>query len=289
MLVIGGVRHDHPANPIVVDDGVMTEHNAVTRADLIAAVERSPEAVGVHDREAWIGAFGSDAKIEDPVGAKPHRGSVEIGRFYDTFVGPRDITFHRDVDIVVGSTVIRDLDLEVTMASTLTMRIPAYLRYDLDAHRQIAGLAAYWQLPTMVRQFALSGLAAIPAGLALSSGLIRNQGLAGTAGFLSGFRGVGGRGRSRLARLLDDACGGDEVAVKRQLSDDVAITLGEHERLATVDLVARLGGGRPDKILAAGDTVVARVDVDGRRSVVMMEMRRSTLAITRIRLYDEAV
>ena len=67
-------------------------------------------------------------------------------RFYDTFIGPREITNHPDVDIVVGSTVIRDLDLEVKMASTLTMRIPAYLRYDVrqdNGEVKIAALYAF--------------------------------------------------------------------------------------------------------------------------------------------------
>ncbi len=29
-----------------------------------------------------------------------------------TFIGPRDITFHRDLDIVSGTVVLRDLELE---------------------------------------------------------------------------------------------------------------------------------------------------------------------------------
>jgi len=55
------------------------------------------------------------------VGSRPHAGPVEIGRFYDTFIGPRDIAFHRDLDIVRGSSVIRDLDLEVAMGPAVTM------------------------------------------------------------------------------------------------------------------------------------------------------------------------
>jgi hypothetical protein len=35
-------------------------------------------------------------------------------------MGPRNITFHRDVDVVVGNTVVRDLELEVTMADSLS-------------------------------------------------------------------------------------------------------------------------------------------------------------------------
>ncbi|HEX2213131.1 MAG TPA: ketosteroid isomerase family protein, partial [Mycobacterium sp.] len=104
---------------------------AISPADALAAVERSPAAFTAHDRDAWVGAFTFDGVVEDPVGSQPHRGRTALGRFYDTFIGPREITFHRDVDIVVGSTVIRDLELEVAMSAGVTMRIPAYLRYDL--------------------------------------------------------------------------------------------------------------------------------------------------------------
>jgi hypothetical protein len=58
-------------------------------------------------------------------------GRLQIECFYDTFIGPRDITFHRDLDIVAGMTVIRDLDLEVALSAAQSMTIPAVLRYDL--------------------------------------------------------------------------------------------------------------------------------------------------------------
>ena len=45
----------------------------------------------------------TDGFVEDPVGAGRHVGHTQIGRFYDTFIGPRQIIFHRDVDIVSGT------------------------------------------------------------------------------------------------------------------------------------------------------------------------------------------
>lgn len=101
------------------------------RSQLLAAVERSPQAAAAHDRAGWVGLFTGDGRIEDPVGSRPHVGHEQIGRFYDTFIGPRDIKFHRDLDIVVGRAVLRDLELEVAMGSAATMYIPAFLRYDL--------------------------------------------------------------------------------------------------------------------------------------------------------------
>jgi hypothetical protein len=259
-----------------------------TRAELLAIVERSPAATGAHDRDAWVGLFTPGGRVEDPVGSSPHVGRAAIERFYDTFIGPRDIAFHRDTDIVVGRTVVRDVDLEVSMADSLVMRIPAYLRYDVetsDGELRIARLRAHWELPAMVVQFARAGLAAVPAGLSLSRGLLMNQRLGGTVGFMSGFRGVGARGKRHLTAFLDDACAGDEVAVRRRLSDGALITLGDDDRLATSELVSRLAGSQFRKLIAAGDTVAAGIESDGRRQVLIAEMRSGPLAIARIRLF----
>src|SRR5919205_649337 len=100
-------------------------------AELLAVVEQAPRAGAAHDRAGWVGLFTEDGRIEDPVGTRPHVGTAQIGRFYDTFIGPRQITFHRDVDIVAGTSVIRDLTLEVMMSADVRMMIPAFLRYDL--------------------------------------------------------------------------------------------------------------------------------------------------------------
>ncbi len=88
------------------------------------------------------------------------------------------------------------------MSSELTMRIPAYVRYDVQHDidgLKIAALYAFWELPAMVGQFVRGGLRSVPAGLLLSKGLVTNQGLLGTLGFLSGFRGAG---RGRQAALF---------------------------------------------------------------------------------------
>ena len=151
-----------------------------------------------------MGLFAADGRIEDPFGSRPHVGHAQIAEFYDTFIGPRQMTFHRDLDIVWGTSVIRDLTLEVIMGSSVRMMIPIFMRYDLRASEntwQVARLRAYWELPTMVRQFLGNGVKSLPASLQLSAALLRNQGLVGTTGFLSGFRGVGKRGK----RLVEDA------------------------------------------------------------------------------------
>ncbi len=102
-------------------------------AELLAVVERSPKATATHDRTAWVGLFTVDGRVEDPYGSRPHVGLEQIGRFYDTFIGPRQIIFHRDFDVVAGAAVVRDLMLEIIMGAGVTLNVPMHLRYDLSA------------------------------------------------------------------------------------------------------------------------------------------------------------
>lgn len=253
--------------------------------EMLAAVERSPEAAGAHDRDGWVGLFGAGGRIEDPVGSRPHVGRDQIARFYDTFIGPRDITFHRHHDVASGSTVIRDLTLEVRMSTSVTMMIPAFLRYDLDDALKIARLQAFWELPAMVWQFARNGAGAVPAGLHLSRALLRNQGLVGTVGFLAGFNGATTRGKRLVAAVLDDACAGDQVAVKRRLTTHAQLTRGDDRPIGTSELVALLHGASWDGMIRSGRWVVARVRREGRHLVLFVEIETRPTRIRAVRVF----
>jgi hypothetical protein len=264
---------------------------AFTRADMLAAAERSPAAAGARDRTAWVGLFAAAGRVEDPVGSTPHRGVAAIGRFYDTFIGPRNVRFHPDVDIVVGPTVVRDGELEVTMASTLTLRVPVYIRYDLQddaGELKIAALSAFWELPTMVGQFLRGGIRAVPAGLQLSKLLLTNQGLVGTLGFLGGFRGIGSGAKGAVERFLDAACAGDEVGMRRRLAGRVRISSGDDVPMTAADLLKHLSGARWRKLIGSGYAVVAAIERAGQRSVIFTDLGSEPVAITRIRVFSEA-
>ena len=264
---------------------------AFTRADMLATAERSPAAAGARDRTAWVGLFATTGRVEDPVGSTPHRGVAAIGRFYDTFIGPRDVRFHPDVDIVVGPTVVRDGELEVTMASTLTLRVPVYIRYDLQddaGELKIAALSAFWELPTMVGQFLRGGIRAVPVGLQLSKLLLTNQGLVGTLGFLGGFRGIGSGAKGAVERFLDAACAGDEVGMRRRLAGRVRISSGDDVPMTAADLLKHLSGARWRKLIGSGYAVVAAIERAGQRSVIFTDLGSEPVAITTIRVFSEA-
>ena len=260
---------------------------------LLAAVERSPQAAAAHDRAGWVGLFTTDGRVEDPVGSRPHVGPVQIGRFYDTFIGPRDIAFHRDLDVVRGSSVLRDLDLEVAMGSAVTMTIPAFLRYDLrevDGDWKISMLRAYWELPAMMLQFLRNGASAVPATLQLSQGLIRNQRLRGTAGFAAGFRRVGSRQKTMVDTFVNAVGRGDRFAALQTLSPGATITFGDGDSVEATDiaeLIKRCTGATVPKLIAAGSTVAASVTSGKGRGVLFADIARRGKGIHRIRYFPE--
>lgn len=262
---------------------------AVQRSDLVATVDRSPEAAGAHDRAGWVGLFAPDGRVEDPVGSRPHVGALSIGRFYDTFIGPRDIVFHRAADIVCGSTVIRDVVLEVGMGPTVRMRIPAVLRYDLrtvNGEWKFQRLQAYWELPAMVLQFLSNGVAAGSQGVALSRALLANQGLRGAVGFAAGFRGPRIRGKRTVRALLDAIAAGDELRARRTLTSGATVTRDERTTLKFSAFREELQRRVPSKILLAGSSVT--VSLTGPQPAVLIaELAEGGRAISQLTYFAE--
>lgn len=262
------------------------------RERLLAAVERSPQAAAAHDRAGWVTLFAGDGRIEDPVGSRPHVGHAQIGRFYDTFIGPRDITFHRDLDIVFGTVVLRDLELEVTMGSAVTMYIPAFLRYDLREDRrepldqwQIAELRAYWELPAMMLQFLRSGPRAASPALDLARGLLGNQGLRGTAGFMTGFLRVGARHKKLVQTFLRAVTRGEKLSASHALSPSATITLGDSGPLDRTELAEHLDGATFTKVNSAGATVAVSLHCGHGRAMLFADVAWRSKLITRIRYF----
>lgn len=263
----------------------------LSRSDALAAAQRSTAAATARVRADWVGLFASDARVEDPVGSAPHRGLAAIGRFFDTFIGPRDVAYLPDVDIVSGSAVIRDGILQAVLGS-VTLRVPIYIRYDIDeagGNPKISALSAFWELPAMLGQFLRGGAGGVPAGLQLMRLLLVNQGVVGTLGFLGALRSSAAPGKRGLREFLVDALAGDEVAVRRRLGKGARVTIGDDVPLGTAELLSRLAGTRPRKMIAAGHNLVVGLAGDGRRDVLMAEVDAKPFVINRIRYFcDDA-
>jgi hypothetical protein len=248
--------------------------NAHTDADILAAVQRSPLAAGQHDRAGWVGLFTADGQIEDPVGSAPHRGQLEIGRFFDTFIAPRDITLHSQADIVCGTTVIRDVTLEVQMSAGVTMTIPAILRYavrEVGDDIKIAELQAFWELPSMLWQFARNGVRAVPVAVGLSRSLLSNQRIAGAVGFLGGLHRPAQQHRTDIDALVRALTTGDQLTARRMLNTGALVVFGDHQPLTVDSLGVRLRGASQTTRITAGATTAVSLRTDDGPGVLLID------------------
>ncbi|HLS77784.1 MAG TPA: nuclear transport factor 2 family protein [Nocardia sp.] len=268
-------------------------------ADLLAAVQASPRAVAAHDKPAWVGLFAADAEVNDPVGSAPHIGAEAIGRFYDTFIAPNRIAFHVERDAVAGSTVVRDLAIEITMSTGATVTVPMHLRYDLHAGTEgsaetagsagagelrIARLAAHWELAPMMGRLLATGLSGLGAATVLGARLLRNQGPAGALGMTRALAGVGRAGKTVARRLFAAAAETDLAGVRELVGDRADITVAGRA-VSVEEFTNRARDMRWDKMLAAGRWVTTSVTVGSAHGVAMIEFTPRSLHIARLELF----
>lgn len=280
---------------------------------LVAAVARSPAAVAEHDRRTWLDLFAPGAEVSDPVGARPNRGREELTAFYETFIGPNDITFHVDHDTVCGPTVFRDLTLQTVMGGRaadggrdIALFVPMHLRYDVvpadeDAEgghgaAALVGLGvdelrlgllhAHWELPSMIGQLMGYGPAGARVGAGLVPRLLRNQRLIGSIGYGKALRRAGRRGKATTGALLTALAAGAADIADTRLAPEAKIELpGEGIALSARRFCRYVTDVRWRKILSAGMTVTATIEVDGARGVGLFEFDGRRDRVSRVRLF----
>ncbi len=259
-----------------------------SRAEMLATVQRSPAAVSIHDRAAWVDLFAGDAEVNDPVGSRPHHGRAAIEHFYDTFIAPNTITFHVDEDIVCGMSVVRDLTVETVMETGARLNIPMHLRYDLadvDGGLRVHRLYAHWELPSMIVQLTKAGSRGVAASVRLAPQLLANQGVGGALGFMRGFVRVGRSGKRAVETLLDAAQRGDSATARESLDPSAVLELPTGTELAIEEFGAQLRGLRWAKLIAAGRYVTATVERGESRGVAFFEFGRRGSKIVRVQVF----
>lgn len=267
---------------------------------VLAAVQRSPQAVAAGDREAWLSLFSRYHVLEDPVGSRPHvgglydcrsgrRGRGPLERFHDAFIAPNRIRFHVAADLVCGLHAVRDLEIEIGMAAGVEVRVPMHLLYELvpeAGELKIQRLAAHWELPAMLGELLRPDPACLRALAGNSLNVLRAQGLPGLAGFGRALFSVGSAGRRQVQALLSALQGGDAEAVARACPGVELADSGQ--RLGAAEACALLRDLDCPKLLVAGDVVSASLRLmDGRRGVMFCYMARRPLRVDRCALYLE--
>ena len=274
------------------------------REACMALVDKSPAAVTVHDKAAWLALFARYNIVEDPVGSAPHLSGAEddrkpagpLDRFYETFIAPNDIRFHVDRDIVVGLHVVRDLTLEINMAPSVTVRTPMHLLYELreeEGELKIFRLAAHWEmLPAMKQQIA-SGVSSVRPALGSGWRMLRHLGVVGMFGFMRALSSVGVDGKTRVEQFVNYFNRREEYALRALFADpEAGIEFPRGGRqLSIAELIGEGGELVVQKLISAGNVTSASVcyqtTSECREGVAFFEFERQNLRIISLSLYWE--
>ena len=177
------------------------------RAEVLALVRSSPAYVGVHDKAGWLGIFGAEHVVEDPVGSRPVRsqegGALE--RFWDTFIAPNDIEFQVAHDWVDGFDVVRDVTIVSTLRPGVVVRTPAHLIYQTAYEGgllKVRRMAAYWEPRRVYRQMMRPSRAHVAAGVGQFAHMFRTLGVGASLQFIGAARHVGWRRKRALRQAL---------------------------------------------------------------------------------------
>ncbi len=139
----------------------------------------------------------------------------------------------------------------------------------------------------MVLQFLGNGLSALPAGVQLSQGLIRNQRLRGTTGFVAGFHRPAGRQKTLVDTFVDAVGRGDRPEARQALSSGATIAFGDDEATDLAGLIERCAGATTTKLIAAGSTVAASVVSTSHRGVLFADAAGRGRRIYRVRYFPQ--
>ncbi|HET6340189.1 MAG TPA: nuclear transport factor 2 family protein, partial [Polyangiales bacterium] len=223
-----------------------TEQPGSTLEHVLALVRRSPEFVREHDRAGWLGLFGTDGVIEDPVGSPPARvADGTLARFWDTFIGPNEVEFEVHRDCQVGHAVFRDAIVHTRIAGTVTLDVPAYLLYEVaEDGRSVARMSAHWPLSSLSLSALKLGPAAWIQMIRLFVRMLRNMGPRWVGGYLAAlWDGVGARGPRTLAQLCAAVEARDPRAIASLFTDEHArVALGAQAR-SVAELLELLPAG----------------------------------------------
>jgi len=289
----------------------------MTRDNLLALVNRSPEAVKVHDKSAWMDIFSRFSVVEDPVGCVPHvnglydmkggsRGKEPLSRFYDTFIAPNDISFQVERDIVCGHHVLRDLSLVISMSEAVTAEVPMHLLYEVieeEGELKIQRLAAHWEMMAMNKQLFAKGSVAWPVLMSSFWRLLRYQGLKGTVGFSRGLSMLGESAKQQVQTLFAALNNHALVSVQDAFYGDACFYLAREDLkqpLSLYDLRERMPGRvELGKTLVAGymvscsytytpDGEEAGSSVPAHNGVLLCEFNHKAKKLNHVTFYYES-
>lgn len=139
----------------------ISEHLAVL------ANMRSIQFAMAKDKAAWLALYRDDAILKDPVGISPldpsglgHHGKAAIEKFWDTIIGPSNITLTAGLRCPSGNySCAVPMRAENNLGNGIMTCIDMIAVYEVDDEGLIISMSAYWDWNMMQEQLAKLGFA----------------------------------------------------------------------------------------------------------------------------------
>jgi ketosteroid isomerase-like protein len=113
----------------------------------------SMTAVEAGDKAAWLALFAEDAVVEDPIGPSPfspdgtgQRGREAIEAFYDSVIGPNEVTFRIDSSWAAGDEVANVGTISTRMPDGTVVHTDGVFTYRVGEDGKVVALRAFWEM-----------------------------------------------------------------------------------------------------------------------------------------------
>ncbi|GAS94531.1 nuclear transport factor 2 [Mycolicibacterium canariasense] len=125
---------------------------------VVRASQASWRAVQSGDREGWLALMADDVLVEDPIGVavtNPDgtgvRGKQALAEFYDTNIGPNQLTVTREATFPSSSPneIAYILVLRTEFPNGFVASVRGVFTYRVDDAGLITNLRGYWNMDAM--------------------------------------------------------------------------------------------------------------------------------------------
>lgn len=130
----------------------------VEKTPVVTASEASWRCVQAGDREGWLALMADDVLVEDPIGpsvTNPDgtgvRGKEAVGAFFDTNIGPNQLTITREATFPSSSPteIAYILVLQTRFPNGFTATVRGVFTYTVNDEGFITNLRGYWNMDAM--------------------------------------------------------------------------------------------------------------------------------------------
>ncbi len=122
----------------------------------MVAARNSWRCVQAKDREGWLALMTDDVCIEDPIGEAPTnptgngvRGKDAVGDFFDTNIGPNQLTVETHESRTAGNESAHVLTLRTRFPNGMTAIVRGLFTYLVNDAGKLTNLRGYWEMDDM--------------------------------------------------------------------------------------------------------------------------------------------